>query len=74
LRTCLAARAAEAEALGADVAAKRALAAAKGARTAVKQQTTRHKKVGALVAALQAKGLSDAEIVAHLTAGNGGAA
>jgi len=70
----LEALAAEAEALGADVAAKRARHAAKSARSSVKQQAARYKKVGGLVAALKAKGLSDAEIVAHLTAGNGGAA
>jgi hypothetical protein len=39
----------------------------KSARFALKQRTVRAKRVGTLVTAMKAKGLSDAEIVAELT-------
>ena len=61
----------EATALGEDRLAKRIGNAAKGARSAAKQRTARLSKLGGLVEALKAKGLTAEQIVAQLTAGEG---
>jgi hypothetical protein len=60
--------AAEAEAAGEELLSKKIANAAKSARHSTKQKAVRLKKVGGVVAAMKAKGLSDAEIVAALTA------
>ena len=59
----------EAAALGEAVVAKKVERAAKSARHAAKVRATRLKKVGGLVAALKAQGLTAEQIVARLTEG-----
>jgi hypothetical protein len=57
----------EATELGEERVAKSIGNAAKSARWAEKQRTARLKRVGSLVQAMQAKGLTPEEIIAQLT-------
>ena len=61
----------EAAALGEERVAKQIGYSIKSARWADKQRAGRIKRVGGLVEQMKAKGLSDAEIVARLTGGQG---
>jgi outer membrane murein-binding lipoprotein Lpp len=71
LATKLDALAREATAMGEDRAAKSITNAAKSARWSDKQRAVRVKRVGSIVSAMQAKGLTPEQIVSRLTAGQG---